>query len=222
MQTGKVTVRMLSEPQAAAAAALLGRGMRDNPTHISAFGTDPRRREQTLSRMFTPFLRQQIRTGRALGAFNVSQSDTPDSATAQLVGVAGLSAPGHCQPNLSSKVLALPAFLHFSGLQAALRMRSWVSIWARHDGTMPEHWHLGPLAVDPRHQGQGIGSMLLQQLCDHLDQQQALGYLETDKPENVTLYQRFGFTTRATETVIGTPHWFMSRKPEPLASSVGF
>lgn len=214
MQAGEMTVRALAEPQAADAAALLGRGMRDNPTHVSAFGTDPRRREQTLTRMFTPFLRQQVRTGRVLGAFSALDSPSSPSAHPALIGVAALSAPGHCQPDVTRQLLALPAFFHLNGVKAARQMRAWVNVWARHDASMPEHWHLGPLAVDPRHQGQGIGSALVQQLCDHLDQQQALGYLETDKPENVTLYQRFGFTTRATETVIGTSHWFMSRKPQ--------
>lgn len=216
-------IRALSVAEAGAAGRLLGRGMRDNPTHIQAFGSDPARREHILSRMFTPFLRQQIHTGKVFGAFStpaiaaseatVSTAETPDSTAIQLVGVAGLSAPGHCQPNLNSKLLALPAFSYFSGPAALLRMRRWISIWARHDDAMSAHWHLGPLAVEPQHQGWGIGSTLLQQLCEHLDQHEGLGYLETDKPENVTLYQRFGFDTIASEAVIGTTHWFMSREP---------
>ncbi|MGO2132701.1 MAG: GNAT family N-acetyltransferase [Halomonas sp.] len=208
-----MTIRVLAEPHAADAAALLGLGMRDNPTHLSAFGNDPVRRERTLTKMFTPFLRQQMRTGLVLGAFSALHTATPGSEAAQLVGVAGLSAPGHCQPDLKSKLQALPAFVHFGGVSASRQLLSWVRAWSRRDAAAPAHWHLGPLAVAPQHQGCGVGSALLQQLCDHLDQQQALGYLETDKSENVTLYQRFGFTTLATETVIGTTHWFMSREP---------
>jgi GNAT superfamily N-acetyltransferase len=216
MSENSIDIRALSKAQAGVAAGLLGRGMRDNPTHIQAFGTDPARRERILKLMFTPFLGQQMRTGLVLGAFISPDTIAPDSATAtRLVGVAGLSAPGHCQPGVSSKMLALPAFFHAAGLKAALRMRKWVRIWALHDAATPAHWHLGPLAVDPQHQGQGIGSALLQRLCDHLDQQQTLGYLETDKPENVTFYQRFGFNTVATEAVIGTRHWFMARQANP-------
>lgn len=211
MQTGEVKLRALAVAEATDAAALLARGMRDNPTHVSAFGAAPKRRERTLHRMFTPFLRQQMRSGLVLGTFIASQDASPDSAIAQLVGVAGLSAPGRCQPGVGSKLLALPAFFHPNGLKAGLQMRTWMNCWARHDAAMPEHWHLGPLAVHPQYQGRGIGSALLQQLCDHLDQQQALGYLETDKLENVMLYQRLGFTILATETVIDTTHWFMSR-----------
>lgn len=208
-----IAVHALSVAQAGVAAGLLAQGMRDNPTHIEAFGNDPARRERTLRRMFTPFLRQQMRYGLVLGAFSAPPTTAPDSATAQLVGVAALSAPGRCQPGLGSQLLALPAFFHPTGLKAVLRMRAWVNIWAEHDGAMPTHWHLGPLAVAPQHQGGGIGSALLQQLCDHLDQQQTLGYLETDKPENVTLYQRFGFATVTCVDVIDTQHWLMSREP---------
>lgn len=212
MSENSIDIRALSRAQAGAAAGLLGRGMRDNPTHIQAFGSDPARRERTLMLMFTPFLRQQMRTGVALGAFFTSSTAAPD-ASPSLAGVASVSAPGRCQPSLTSKLLALPAFLHGGGPQAALRMRAWVRVWAQRDKQAPMHWHLGPLAVLPQHQGRGIGSALLQRLCDHLDRHQALGYLETDRVENVTLYQRFGFSTVATQDVIGTPHWFMQREP---------
>src|SRR5699024_10507807 len=136
-----------------------------------------------------------------LGAFLTSPAAASDASPA-LVGVASMSAPGRCQPSLASKLLALPAFLHGGGPQAALRMRAWVRVWARRDKQAPMHWHLGPLAVEPQRQGRGIGSALLQRLCDHLDRHQALGYLETDRVENVRLYQRFGFDTVASEEVI--------------------
>ncbi|HSH47608.1 MAG TPA: GNAT family N-acetyltransferase [Halomonas sp.] len=209
---------MLSAQQASAAARLLGRGMRDNPTHVQAFGSDPARRERTLRRMFTPFVRQQMRSGVALGAFLTSPAAASDASPA-LVGVASMSAPGRCQPSLASKLLALPAFLHGGGPRAALRMRAWVRIWAGRDKQAPMHWHLGPLAVEPHHQGRGIGSALLERLCAHLDRHQALGYLETDRVENVRLYQRFGFDTVASEEVIGTPHWFMQREPASRQAS---
>ena len=42
-----------------------------------------------------------------------------------------------------------------------------------------------------------------------------LGYLETDKPENVTLYERFGFKVTGEAKVFGVPNWFKWREPEP-------
>lgn len=196
-----VEIRPLTTAEAQSAAGLLGRGMRDNPTHIKAFGTDPGRRERTLRRIFTPFLERQLSDGRVLGAF----------ADQRLVGVAALAAPGGCQPTLTDKRRALPALLA-NGPTSALRLLAWTRVWARRDADVPSHWHLGPLAVAPAWQGQGIGSRLLGRLCDHLDRQRGLGYLETDLPENVRLYRRFGFETLASEPVIGVTHWFMQRE----------
>jgi hypothetical protein len=37
--------------------------------------------------------------------------------------------------------------------------------------------------------------------------------LETDKPENVRLYERFGFEVRCHAFVLGVQNWFMWRQP---------
>jgi hypothetical protein len=46
-----------------------------------------------------------------------------------------------------------------------------------------------------------------------MDEQKALTYLETDKPENVRFYAKFGFVTTSDASVLGTPNWFMQRQP---------
>ena len=71
-----------------------------------------------------------------------------------------------------------------------------MSAWAKYDPAEP-HSHLGPVAVDPELQGRGVGSMLLAEYCQRLDQRTMLSYLETDKSENVRLYQRFGYHVTA-------------------------
>ena len=40
-----------------------------------------------------------------------------------------------------------------------------------------------------------------------------VAYLETDKPENVSFYQRFGFEVTEEAQVLGIPNWFMLRRP---------
>jgi hypothetical protein len=47
----------------------------------------------------------------------------------------------------------------------------------------------------------------------HLVQEQSAGYLETDRPENVGFYQKFGFVVQHQEQLIGTPTWYMWRRP---------
>ncbi len=86
--------------------------------------------------------------------------------------------------------------------------------WAKLDPKQP-HWHFGPFAVLPERQGQGIGSQLLTYFCEHVDRLGAAAYLETDKPENVRLYQRFGFEVTSEKPVLGVPNWFMWRSPRP-------
>ena len=51
--------------------------------------------------------------------------------------------------------------------------------WAKHDPEEP-HWHLGPVAVD--------------------------AHLETDRPENVSFYERFGFEIVGEQEVLGVPN----------------
>jgi ribosomal protein S18 acetylase RimI-like enzyme len=89
-----------------------------------------------------------------------------------------------------------------------------MSAWAKYDPARP-HSHLGPVAVDPDLQGRGIGSLLLADYCQRLDQTRMLSYLETDKPVNVRLYERFGYEVTAEAEVLGVTSWFMTRQPTP-------
>jgi predicted N-acetyltransferase YhbS len=65
--------------------------------------------------------------------------------------------------------------------------------------------------VAPARQGRGIGSGLMQCYIDHLEEEKSAGYLETDRPENVEFYQRFGFFVCRDEELIGVPIWHMWR-----------
>ena len=46
---------------------------------------------------------------------------------------------------------------------------------------------------------------------EHLNQERSAGYLETDKPENVEFYKKFGFAVQRQEQLIGTMIWYMWR-----------
>ena len=174
--------------------------MRDNPLHIAALGTDIEHRSSRLIGMFTVALPLVLSKGAMLGAFD---GDT-------LVGVAGMIAPGHCQPTLSEKLTVTPRIVPAVGLGTITRVLRWVATWAEHDLRQP-HWHLGPVAVDAHLQGTGIGTRLMEEYCARLDAAHIAGYLETDKASNVTFYERFGFETMASAPVLDTPNWFMKR-----------
>ena len=68
------------------------------------------------------------------------------------------------------------------------------------------------LGVEPERQGQGIGTRLMAAICNRLDRERGIGYLETNKPENVRLYRRGGFEVVAEQPVLGVTNWFMQRR----------
>ena len=107
---------------------------------------------------------------------------------------------------------AAAAFLKPLG-DALPRVVEWFSCWCRQDPAEP-HLHLGPIGVSPDLQGQGVGTALMNYYIDRLETEAIAGYLETNKPENVEFYRKFGFVVRQEEDVIGTSNWYMWR-PRP-------
>lgn len=195
-------IRELSLSDIEAAAQMLAVGMQDNPLHIRVFAGADARREGALQQLFAKLLRRQLREGVILGAHTRSE----------LAGVAAMVPPGSCQPTLSEQAAMLPALLRGRMLHRSGPILRWLHAWSRHDAAAPPHWHLGPAAVHRRQRGHGIGSALLGELCARLDNHEGCGYLETDKPENVRLYRRYGFETYAEEDVLGVRNWFMLRR----------
>jgi GNAT superfamily N-acetyltransferase len=191
-----VDVRPIGGEELTTAALVAARGMRDNPLHVAAIGDDPQRRVRVMQRMFSRLLRLAGRP--TLGAWDGDR----------LVGVAGFAEPGRCQPSAHDRLLLAPAMV--TAGTAALRAGRWLSTWAKHDPDS-EHSHFGPLAVDLDVQGRGVGTLLLAAYCRQLDDTGQVAYLETDKAENVRLYERFGFVVTGEALVIGVPNWFMTR-----------
>ena len=117
-------------------------------------------------------------------------------------GIVALTPPGRYPQGFRSELRALRSML-----PAALR--SGPVLWRRilATGLMQEmtkrhpaepHWYLQHLAVHPASQGRGFGGVLLRHALGLADASGAPVYLETSNPNNLTLYQRFGF--RVTDT----------------------
>jgi ribosomal protein S18 acetylase RimI-like enzyme len=196
-----LTLRELRPAGLEQAAQIVGRAMCDNPVNVRAFAIlDAERRCRALTRFFRPILRGLYQRGVIYGAYR-------DGA---LLGVCGIARPGFCRPPFLEKLSVVPSVLFGNPVDTTLRVLDWVREWERRD---PDrlHWHLGPVAVDRSVQGQGIGSAMLTAFCAHMDAYGAFSYLETDRPENVRFYEKFGFMVGAEATVLGVPNWFMSR-----------
>jgi GNAT superfamily N-acetyltransferase len=191
-------VRTLTSEDVGAAAALLGRGMADNPIHAPIYGRDESFRRRRHERL----MRTHLHAARALRVEGVERGGS-------LVGIAASAPAGRCQPPPSARLRLLGRALMF-GIGPASRLVVWQRSWARHDLDEP-HVHLGPVSVDRHLRGHGIGSLLLLRHTGMLDSIGAVGYLETDRPEAVRFYGRFGYVVVGESDVLGVPCWFMRR-----------
>jgi ribosomal protein S18 acetylase RimI-like enzyme len=79
------------------------------------------------------------------------------------------------------------------------------------------HMYLQSIGVDPDHQGQGHAGRLLRHMLDRMDEAGLPTYLETAEPENVGLYEHFGFAVIDQSTIPGSrlTNWAMLRKATP-------
>ncbi len=77
-----------------------------------------------------------------------------------------------------------------------------------------KHWYLETLGVDPKFQGKGIGSSLLNFKLKEIDLQGLPTYLETSTEKNVKFYEKMGFHV-AEEVLIPeteVPQYYMLRE----------
>jgi ribosomal protein S18 acetylase RimI-like enzyme len=84
---------------------------------------------------------------------------------------------------------------------------------ASYHPTQP-HWYLPLMGVEPRHQRQGLGSILLKHALVACDRDKRLAYLEASSRQNLALYERHGFDVIGTIQVGSSPPIFpMLREP---------
>jgi GNAT superfamily N-acetyltransferase len=191
-------IREARPHELSATAAVLSRGMRDNPLHVAVFGPEPEERERKLEHFFRILLAWMPRPPWIGVQHGI------------IVAVCGMGELGRCQPTFPQKLNILLRLAHTCGVASTLRALRWLGEWSLRD-PKEAHWHLGPLCVDATLQGRGIGSRLIGEWCKLLDAHRAAGYLETDKEYNADFYKKFDFETIAEAKILGTPNWFMWR-----------
>jgi ribosomal protein S18 acetylase RimI-like enzyme len=83
------------------------------------------------------------------------------------------------------------------------------------------HWYLSIAAIDPDLQGQGRGGALLREGLARVDADGLPCFLDTNNEANLSLYERFGFTTVARVQVgqDGPFAWGMRRDPQSAGAS---
>lgn len=93
---------------------------------------------------------------------------------------------------LGTEASALPGYLRAFGRRLVI-VSQYQSVAVRVHPREEPHWYLAFIGVDPVRQGHGVGAALLRSRLRRCDQEGLPAYLESSKPENVPLYQHFGF-----------------------------
>jgi predicted acetyltransferase len=79
------------------------------------------------------------------------------------------------------------------------------------------------MGVLPEQQGKGLSGSLLVPMLARLDKKGVPCVLETNAPQNVPLYERYGFITLGTTHIpdLGVPLWTMWRDVVPGSPDLG-
>lgn len=198
MATRQVVITRMTAKELPEAGRVLGAAFASSPLEQAVRGQIDDRQRRGLVREYTAAC-------RIAGHVALAWSDD------RIVGVIRWVRSPACQLRWSQKLAMAPTAIAAFGRNLP-RAMTWVSAWSTRDPSEP-HVHLGPIGVEPALQGHGIGSQMLAVYCDRLDSTGEAGYLETDKIENVRLYERFGFEVRNHAFLLGVENWLMWREP---------
>ncbi len=156
---------------------------------------------------------QNISYSRLLFRFGLCQMFKGEAFVAlvdgEVRGYARFISSPKCLPAAEEIPAAMANLLKLIG-DVKPQVIQWFARWCRLDPDLP-HLHLGPIGVSPGMQGHGVGTALMDRYIKRLNQDRIAGYLETDKPENVKFYEKFGFHVTREEKLIGVPTWYMWR-----------
>lgn len=195
-----IDVRMLDRAELRDAAGAAARALQDDPASVACYGDDPLVR---LARTYGLFLELFERS--VVGQYGALVAGC-------VIGVAGVLPPGTCVGALMAPHVGSALARPDPPLGDPLRpMKLWAT-WAAHD-LQEEHWHIGPVGVEPGFHGIGIGRAVMGALCAELDDNARVGWLETNKERNIRFYSGLGFELVTEDVALGVPSWFMRRDP---------
>lgn len=120
------------------------------------------------------------------------------------------------KPNFYWRLLAVLWKLACHGGLSSLKRGCQLDTFLAERHISEPHFYLRAIGIDPNHQGQGIGSALLKTGLKACDQAGMPAYLESTNERNNPLYERFGFTITAQQSLPdnGPTFWFMKREAQ--------
>jgi ribosomal protein S18 acetylase RimI-like enzyme len=217
----QLQVRLLYEDERAAAGGVAARALRDDPLFKYLHGDDVLQRMAGSYSAFREPAREpeegglwrRFRRTRAEGRGRPAPTTWGAVIGGNVVATAAAAMPGACFVDLMApeahRVLTGPEGGPGSPDRLARVMHE---LWSHH--SRERHWHVGPVGVEPGLQGLGVGSKVMRLLCDAMDAEGEIAFLETEKPENVVFYRRLGFEVVSESQLGDQLHtWFMRRPP---------
>jgi ribosomal protein S18 acetylase RimI-like enzyme len=189
MATMTVSVRPATHADVRTLADVLAKAFYDDPPFRWILPDDKTRLRRN-RRLFTTVLSVEAMRHGAVDA-------AADGESGRILGAAIWFPPGTWPSNLPT----LQAIRALQGYARALGRRlspagELMRPLARVHPKTP-HWYLFAIGVDPAYQGKGVGGALLRSRLERVDRAAAAAYLESSKPENIPLYEHFGFETGA-------------------------
>jgi len=200
---GNITIELFNPNDFIEVANVVATAMVTNPTMKAVFrGIDENEKKQRLSASFEIL-------------FKYAPSETHIARIHnKIVGVVRISSSPYCLAPPPEAGQLLEPLMKKALKSSYDRHNELFSVWIKNDLKEP-HLHLGPNAVLPDFQGQGIATQVLSLVCKRIDSEGKTAFLETDKIENVRLYSRFGFTeVNQTTEPFGVTSYFMRRSPK--------
>lgn len=200
-----VNIESITSSQRNEAIATTSRAFWPDPL-VGFFARDSLQEHRVLPIFLGALLRDAFRYGEVWGAIENNR----------VLGSASWLPPG-----ATSRARSREFRIYTAGARALLTGRNrrtgialFDAVEKRHP-TQP-HWYLALLGVDPTRQGRGLGRALLDPVLTRCDETLESAYLETQKPENLPFYERFGFQILDEVSVAGSPPvWLMWRDPDP-------
>ena len=191
-----------------AAADLLTESFFDNPAHTFIY-PDPKTRHERLRWLMYANLGAQLAIG---------QSFAERDEDGAIAAMAFWHAPG--APEASSAELARFGFLDMAVLHGTAAFERMIQSVAELERRRAyglagrESWYLNNMVVAPAWRGAGVGSRLLRrQLETVVNPSGHPASLTTQRPENVTFYERLGFVVTDSRPVslgpASFPNWIM-------------
>lgn len=91
------------------------------------------------------------------------------------------------------ELMLFPTILTFTRFDGLSRVDAFRKAADAHHPKDKPHFYLMTIGVNPKFQGQGLGSALLESTLAKIDARGLPAYLESSSPKNVPLYRRHGF-----------------------------